>query len=244
MKDMRSSWYFRQGSTSRPAQIGWIIFGLIVTMFYFTRRVIVSLGVGGWVDTVDAPVYDWVLEHQIPWAQGLAKVLYWWGSTPGMTATMIVLTLWLCWAKRSWWPLATVAFTALGSVLTTILLKRVVAHERPTGVDPSFPPPESYSFPSGHTLNATALIGMISYLAIVYGLYRWRWWLSMCAALFILLMGASRVYLGHHWVSDVMVGLLIGAGWGAVVAILHYYFVPRATMTSSRVPGENRATDG
>lgn len=230
MKDMRSSWYFRQGSKSRPAQIGWIIFGLIVAMFYFTRRVVVSISVGGWVDDVDLPVYNWVADHQMAGLQTVAKLLYWWGSTPGMTTTMVVLTLWLCWARRTWWPLATAAFAALGSVVLTIVLKRLVQHERPVGLDPQFPPPESYSFPSGHTLNAAALIGIITYLAIVYGLHRWRWWLSVVAAIFVLAMGASRIYLGHHWVSDVMVGLLIGAGWGAVVAILHFFFVPRPAL--------------
>lgn len=227
---MRSSWYFRQGSKSRPAQIGWIIFGLIVAMFYFTRRVVVSLSVGGWVDEVDLPVYNWVAEHQVVGLQAVAKLLYWWGSTPGMTTTMLVLTLWLCWVRRTWWPLAAAAFAALGSVMLTIVLKRLVQHDRPVGLDPHFPPPESYSFPSGHTLNAAALIGIITYLAIVYGLYRWRWWLSVMAAVFVLSMGASRIYLGHHWVSDVMVGLLIGAGWAAVVAILHFFLVPRPAL--------------
>ena len=231
---MRSSWFFRQGSKSRPAQVGWIIFGLIVAMFYFTRRVVVSLGVGGWVDDVDLPVYRWVLEHQSQVGQTVAEALYWWGSTPGMTATMVVAAILLCWATRSWWPLATIAFTALGSVLTTVILKGLFAHERPGGVPGALPPPESYTFPSGHTLNAAALIGVSAYLAIVYGLWRWRWWIGILAALFILAMGSSRIYLGHHWTSDVSVGLLIGAGWGAVVVILHYFFVPRPDLARPR----------
>ncbi|WP_404289035.1 phosphatase PAP2 family protein [Glutamicibacter arilaitensis] len=224
---MRSSWYFRQGQRPRGTQILWIIFGLVVAMFYFTRRVLVSLHVGGWAKDLDEPTHRWVLEHQVPALQNLADLLYFWGSTPGMTIIMLVLTGLLCWLTRSVWPLVTVAFTALVSVLLTVLLKANLQVPRPQEMPGAPASPESFSFPSGHTLNAMALIGIVSYLAIVYGLRRYAYLIGTLAGLFILAMGASRIYLGHHWVSDVAVGLLIGAAWAAVVAILHFYFVPR-----------------
>lgn len=227
MEAMRSSWNFRQGQKPRGTQILWIIFGLVVAMFFFTRRVLVSLHVGGWAKDMDQPTYQWVLDHQTPALQGISDFLYFWGSTPGMTMIMLVLTGLLCWWTRSVWPLATVAFTALVSVLLTVILKASLQVIRPQGIPGGPAPPESFSFPSGHTLNAAALIGIASYLAIVYGLQRYAYLISIIAALFILAMGASRIYIGHHWVSDVVVGLLIGAAWAAVVAILHFYFVPR-----------------
>lgn len=224
---MRSSWYFRQGQKPRGTQVWWIIFGLVVAMFYFTRRVLVSLHVGGWARQMDEPTYQWVLTHQVPALQWLADLLYFWGSTPGMLLIMLVLTAALCWWARSVWPLLTVAFTALVSVLLTVLLKASLQVVRPQGIPGGPAPPDSFSFPSGHTLNAAALIGIASYLAIVYGLHKYAYLIGVVAGLFVLAMGASRIYIGHHWVSDVVVGLLIGAAWAAVVAILHYYFVPR-----------------
>ncbi len=199
METMRSSWFFRPGQRSRGVQALWIAFGLIVALFYFTRRMLVSLRIGGWSTDVDLPVEQWVLAHQDPVWHSIAYGLYLWGSTPGMTLTMVVLTAIICFWSRSWWPLATVAFTALGSVLLTIVLKSALQVARPNGVPGGPAPPDSYSF--------AYLLGGI-------------------AVLFVAAMGASRIYISHHWLSDVLVGLLIGAGWAAVVAVLHYFFVP------------------
>lgn len=230
---MRSPWNFQQGQRPGGAQVLWIIFGLIVAMFYFTRRVLVSLHVGGWAKDLDLPTYQWILEHQTPLFSAVSDFLYFWGSTPGMTMIMVVIAALLCWQARSVWPLVTLAFTALVSTLLTILLKANLKVPRPQGVPGGPAPPESFSFPSGHTLNAAALIGVASYLAIIYGLRRYAYLISILAVLFVVAMGASRIYIGHHWVSDVMVGLLIGAAWAAVVSILHYYFVPRKKLASS-----------
>lgn len=224
---MRSSWYFRHGQRPGGAQVLWIIFGLVVAMFYFTRRVLVSLHAGGWAKDLDAPAYQLALEHQSPFLFAVSDFLYFWGSTPGMTMIMLVITGLLCWKTRSAWPLAAVAFTALVSVLLTVILKANLQVPRPQGIPGGPAPPETFSFPSGHTLNSAALIGIASYLAIIYGLRRYAYLIAIIAALFVLAMAASRIYIGHHWVSDVLVGLLIGAAWAAVVAILHYFFVPR-----------------
>lgn len=231
MEAMRSPGYFRPGRRPRGAQVLWIIFGLVVAMFYFTRRVLVSLHAGGWAKELDAPAYQWALEHQSPFLFAVSDFLYFWGSTPGMTMIMLVITGLLCWKTRSAWPLAAIAFTALVSVLLTVILKASLQVPRPQGIPGGPAPPETFSFPSGHTLNAVALIGIASYLAIIYGLRRWAYLISSVAALFVLAMGASRIYIGHHWVSDVLVGLLIGAAWAAVVAILHYFFVPRPELS-------------
>jgi undecaprenyl-diphosphatase len=69
-----------------------------------------------------------------------------------------------------------------------------------------------YSFPSGHVLAAVALWGL---LPVVVGLYtnsRRLWWASVAVAgTIITLIAASRVYLGVHWFSDVVGGLLFGS---------------------------------
>ena len=234
MGAMRSSRFFTQHGRPAWARVLLAALGLVVVVFYFFRRIWVSMRLGGWIDSVDMPAYQWALGHQNPVLQGASTALFYWGSTPGMVITLLLIALLLCWYARSWWPLAVIAFTAAVSTSLTSILKAVLEVPRPHGVPGGPEPPASFSMPSGHTLNAAALVGIAVYLAVMYGLRRYAWLMGTIAALFVAAMGASRIYLGHHWVSDVVMGLCIGLAWGAVVAILHYCFVPAGSRRAIR----------
>jgi membrane-associated phospholipid phosphatase len=70
------------------------------------------------------------------------------------------------------------------------------------------------SFPSGHTLAATILVGVLLCLWLPRCRRRWQRTLAWVGALtWPVLIGASRVYLGRHYVSDVLGGMLLGAAW-------------------------------
>lgn len=85
------------------------------------------------------------------------------------------------------------------------------------------PPYEtSASFPSGHSLNSLVIAGMFCYLLVSH--------LSSVAAraatvtltvLYVLAMGLSRVYLGHHWLTDVLAAWCLGVAWLTVVITAH-----------------------
>jgi membrane-associated phospholipid phosphatase len=111
-----------------------------------------------------------------------------------------------------------VAFVLAGSALE-ILFKQLIVIAAPTRALQRFPeflPSFShkighYSFPSGHVVRATITYGLVLYLAERWELFgRDSSRLSPVLVLVVFFVGYATVYLGWHWVSDVIGGLLLG----------------------------------
>ena len=111
---------------------------------------------------------------------------------------------------------------AFGSLLMTVAGKDAIGRLRPP-VELAVPPYESSpSFPSGHSLNALVIAGIVAYLLVVrQHRKRTRTLTITLAVLFAVSMGLSRVYLGHHWLTDVLVAWTLGIAWLAVVITAH-----------------------
>src|SRR5512141_1118927 len=137
------------------------------------------------------------------------------GGGIGMPILGSILTAWLIWASRTWRPLILIGGAAAVSVTATAVGKKLIGRTRPDHVDAVPPYETSPSFPSGHTLNTTVVIGLVVYLACLQ-IKRTAARISLIAAgaVFIFAMGMSRVYLGHHWMTDVIIGWVLGLAWG------------------------------
>ena len=104
------------------------------------------------------------------------------------------------------------ALSVFSFVLNT-LLKILIGRPRPTGhlVD-VFQASTGNSFPSGHVMAYLAFWGLLFSFGIILFTGK-RWWrilLLVVSALFIVLIGPARIYLGDHWASDVLGSYLIG----------------------------------
>jgi undecaprenyl-diphosphatase len=111
-----------------------------------------------------------------------------------------------------------VVVTLAGSGLLNTLLKIFFARVRPDSFF-DYPLPDSPSFPSGHALYAASVFGGLAVLlaARIRGRpLRVGIWLSSISL--VLLVGGSRVYLGVHYLSDVLAGYAIGVIWVTTVA--------------------------
>jgi undecaprenyl-diphosphatase len=106
-------------------------------------------------------------------------------------------------------------FAIAGGVLLSGMLKHGFDRPRPDLVSHGSHVYTS-SFPSGHSmLSAIVYLTGGALLAMVHAARRVRVFLIGCAILTTLLVGASRVYLGVHWPSDVLAGWAAGAAWAA-----------------------------
>jgi undecaprenyl-diphosphatase len=112
-----------------------------------------------------------------------------------------------------------VLLTIAGAWLLDTGLKLFFGRARPEPFYDYYPAPSSYSFPSGHALFAVCFFGGLAVL-LTHRLNRrvaqvavW-----LLAALIILLIGSSRVYLGVHYPTDVVGGYAVGLAWVTAVA--------------------------
>ena len=147
------------------------------------------------------------------------------GGGVGMPILASILTAWLIWASRTWRPLILIGGAAAVSTTATTLGKKLVGRTRPDYADAVPPYENSPSFHSGHTLNTTVVISLVVYLACLQ-LQRTitRVMLIAAGVIFIAAMGMSRVFLGHHWMTDVIMGWVLGLAWVGIVIMAHRFF--------------------
>jgi membrane-associated phospholipid phosphatase len=122
---------------------------------------------------------------------------------------------------------AVVAATLLGSELLNEWLKDVFARPRPVGLN-LIELPDSYSFPSGHAMVGLAFYGIVA--TIVHERFFARPIASMigpASAVLIALICGSRVYLGVHYVSDVIAGASLSAVWYCLMLYVYRVSVTR-----------------
>lgn len=143
---------------------------------------------------------------------------YGWGVVPGDA----LLLLYLIWQRRLREGLFA-GISIFGSLSLNVAAKHTFARVRPD-LWQSIAPETSYSFPSGHAMGSMTL-ALVVVLLCWYPRSRggWRWPAAIIAALFVLMVGLSRVYLGVHYPSDILAGWTAASVWVVGVYGLVFY---------------------
>ncbi len=164
------------------------------------------------VSAMDTAVLDWMIAHRGETLTDIATVITDLGSTLSMTI-LAVLTITGFLLRRNPPVAALVAGTSLGAGVLVWVIKRLVGRQRPPEASRLVFEP-SLSYPSGHTLGSTVVVGIV---AIVVIPRLRRHWARVCATVFAvafpIAVGLSRIYLGVHWTTDVLAGWIIGLLW-------------------------------
>jgi undecaprenyl-diphosphatase len=164
-----------------------------------------------------SPILDSVLGTATLFGGALAIVL--------LTAVATAL-IWKYVGKRH---ALTVLSSVVGAVTLNLILKQLFGRDRPS-LWQTLVTEHGFSFPSGHAMASSALG-----FSLIIALWntRFRYVTACLAAIYVLVIGFSRLYLGVHYPTDVLAGWLLSGAW--VVLVTYIYYPHR---TSVKAPAE------
>jgi membrane-associated phospholipid phosphatase len=160
----------------------------------------------------DIQVSTWLHTHGSPVFTAFLFAISQLHSPVGISVMCALLAIFLWRNGDRYWVLS-LALAVPGGMLLNVILKQVFNRTRPVWTDPILTL-TSQSFPSGHAAGATLFYGFIA----VYMVWRMKnasaRVLAVCACAFmVVLVSFSRVYLGVHYLSDVLAAIALSTAW-------------------------------
>ncbi|MBW0118564.1 phosphatase PAP2 family protein, partial [Pseudonocardia abyssalis] len=152
------------------------------------------------------------------------------GNTFAMGLLATLTGIW-CWARGRRVDAVFVVATMAGAALTFRGIKILVDRPRP----PAFAQvvrESNESLPSGHATMSMVVIGSLVVLFWAGRSTAARVTMVVAAALWVGAVGSTRIYLGVHWFTDVLIGWLLGAAWLAGCAATWSWWRRRAAVTA------------
>ncbi len=184
------------------------------------------------LSSLDPEVATALVRDRTPALTVLADLLSFVGSEVVVGLMALLLVLWLGPVRRQWRLAALVSASMALSAGLTLGLKYALERARPPASMMLGPVDTGYSFPSGHTLNSAVLFGLVAWLCVRTLRSRpARVAVVVSAVLLAAGVGASRLYLGYHWMTDVL------GGWSVGVMVLGLAVVAAPTVLDRPLPG-------
>ena len=187
--------------------IVFVVFGVAIAMIRTSSGIV----------SVDVTITNWAAANETSASRAVMS----WISLAGNTAVVIAVALVIAaYALRRWrrWSVALFFFVVLaGQLALSNAIKVAVERVRPDA--PPFQVLAGPSFPSGHATAAAAAWAAVALVLTRGSSPRARAVLGAAAAGIAVAVACSRVFLGAHWTSDVIGGLLLGWTWFALCAV-------------------------
>ena len=140
------------------------------------------------------------------------------GDTVVVVAVTLIVFLWLAW-KRAWRTAAYWLVAIAGASALNTMIKLGLHRARPNEL--LYSGSSAFSFPSGHSTTNLVLYGFLAFLVAREIRPTWRLSVVLGAAILVFLIAFSRLYLGAHWLSDVLGGLAFGSAWLALLGLFY-----------------------
>jgi membrane-associated phospholipid phosphatase len=195
----------------RTVTSSWLLVLLVIALAAFGHLVEDYL-TGDPIVRWDVEFARWLHEHSSGWLVEFFKIV----TLAGNAAVLgvIVVAIGFALVRRGRANDAALLFLSFGGASAINSLLKLIFHRpRP---ELAFVHLDTYSFPSGHAATSSATFTVMAYLlARRYHSTRARIWIGLGAAAAIALVGFSRLYLGAHYLSDVLAGISFGVAWAA-----------------------------
>ena len=184
---------------------------IILTCWCF-NEIAEGIAEPGRLAELDRQAAELFQRHATPTLTITARIISWLGSVAFLALASffaVVVFIWKGWKDA----VLGLALTMLGGSLLNTVLKQFFARERPTFEIPLVQL-STFAFPSGHTMGATLFYMFLAAIA-AHSLKRRRMRVLVfgCALLIAVLIGATRIYLGAHFFTDVLGAIVAGVAW-------------------------------
>jgi undecaprenyl-diphosphatase len=226
MSERIKGWLRSPDLLAKKPQIGWIMF--IVGVFVFTLLAI-NLKANGPLLKVDTSVTNALHNTALNVSKGMLNFIKL-GWTFGNEGVMVLGGLMgLYFIIRRYWKEFWLTLVGFGGSLLFLALSHLFNRHRPVFAVPVATTLTGPGFPSGHTVVAVTLYGLLAYLLLPTISSRfWKWVVIIIAVLIMLFIGFSRLFTGGHYLTDVIAGYAVGLAWAGISYMtIETYFVRR-----------------
>lgn len=205
---------------SRPEARALLVIGaLLIGSTWLFLGVLEDVVTGDPLVRVDQGLYQLMQGLRTPWGDKIMVLVTEFGDGVVVALVAIAVLAWLMW-HRNWraagyWA-AAIGFGQIGATTIKLVL------QRPRPLMDFYDGASAYAFPSGHATMSMVAYGFLAALLAGQFARQRRWIVYAVATLLISAIAASRLYLGAHWLSDVIGGLSLGLAWVCLLAIAYY----------------------
>ncbi len=180
--------------------------------------VAIALAAHSGITRYELTLAQWLHAHPWPVLIDTMRLVSWMNGIAGVGLMSAALALWF-WRVRAQQWLWTLLLAIPGVMLLNAFLKRLFARPRPHFADP-WTSLTSYSFPSGHVSHSTVFYGLLAaWLCMRCSRRTSRILIVVAALLMIGVVATSRLYLGAHYLTDVVAAFCEGVAWLAACHI-------------------------
>lgn len=208
---------FRHHKEDHPrGQLG-TLFVLLLVVTAFVALTLLVHAQHPLLITYNNEAHHFIQSLRMQWLDKLMLIVTMLGQKEILAVGFIFTMGWLCY-KRCWRAAIFWGSSFLLGTCFAHFFKELIQFHRP---NQGFETVDSFSFPSGHVAIATVYYGGLAYLGANHRLLKFRWASYTIASLLITIVACSRLFLGVHWLSDILGGVLLG--WSCLLVMALFY---------------------